>query len=220
MSQRTWPRQWTASSRITSRECALARPPPQKLRGRRGFSAIRVLGNLVHIMAVRAVARRRAATFAPTALGEEHTPMGLPERQGLYDPRNEHDACGVGFVANIKGRKSHDIIAPGAADPGQPRPSRRGRRRPAGRRRRRLPDPDPRRAAARLGRAARARPAAARRLRGGDVLPAAGRRGARRSPSSSSSTSSQVEGQTLLGWRDVPTDTDRPRQGGASRRCR
>ena len=39
--------------------------------------------------------------------------MGLPEKQGLYDPRNEHDSCGVGFVANIKGRKSHEIIAPG-----------------------------------------------------------------------------------------------------------
>ena len=39
--------------------------------------------------------------------------MGLPSRQGLYDPRNEHDACGVGFVANIKGAKSHDIITQG-----------------------------------------------------------------------------------------------------------
>ena len=36
-----------------------------------------------------------------------------PERQGLYDPRNEHDACGVGFVVNIKGRKSHDIVSRG-----------------------------------------------------------------------------------------------------------
>src|SRR5438105_7943141 len=36
--------------------------------------------------------------------------MGLPEKQGLYDPRNEHDACGVGFVVNIKGRKSHTLI--------------------------------------------------------------------------------------------------------------
>ncbi|MDE2047922.1 MAG: glutamate synthase subunit alpha, partial [Betaproteobacteria bacterium] len=33
--------------------------------------------------------------------------------QGLYDPRNEHDACGVGFVAHIKGRKSHEIIQQG-----------------------------------------------------------------------------------------------------------
>ena len=33
-----------------------------------------------------------------------------PEKQGLYDPRFEHDACGVGFVVNIKGRKSHRIL--------------------------------------------------------------------------------------------------------------
>jgi len=36
--------------------------------------------------------------------------MGFPERQGLYDARNEHDACGVGFVAHIKGEQSHAII--------------------------------------------------------------------------------------------------------------
>src|SRR4051812_22497399 len=39
--------------------------------------------------------------------------MRPPERQGLYDPANEHDACGVGFVANIKGRKSHEVIEAG-----------------------------------------------------------------------------------------------------------
>jgi glutamate synthase (ferredoxin) len=33
-----------------------------------------------------------------------------PQRQGLYDPQFEHDACGVGFVVNIKGKKSHTII--------------------------------------------------------------------------------------------------------------
>ena len=33
-----------------------------------------------------------------------------PTRQGLYDPRNEHDACGLGFIAHIKGRKNHAII--------------------------------------------------------------------------------------------------------------
>ncbi|MFZ4536671.1 glutamate synthase-related protein [Propionivibrio sp.] len=37
----------------------------------------------------------------------------VPERQGLYDPANEHDACGVGFVAHIKGRKSHSIVQQG-----------------------------------------------------------------------------------------------------------
>src|SRR5690606_34285138 len=36
-----------------------------------------------------------------------------PAPQGLYDPANEHDACGVGFVAHIKGRKSHTIIEQG-----------------------------------------------------------------------------------------------------------
>ena len=34
----------------------------------------------------------------------------LPAKQGLYDPINEHDACGVGFVAHIKGEKTHAIV--------------------------------------------------------------------------------------------------------------
>ena len=34
-------------------------------------------------------------------------------RSGLYDPTNEHDACGVGFVAHIKGRKAHSIVEQG-----------------------------------------------------------------------------------------------------------
>ena len=35
---------------------------------------------------------------------------GYPPKQGLYDPRFEHDACGIGFVVNIKGEKSHEIV--------------------------------------------------------------------------------------------------------------
>ena len=38
---------------------------------------------------------------------------GPPRPQGLYDPANEHDACGVGFVANIRGSKSHAIVEQG-----------------------------------------------------------------------------------------------------------
>jgi glutamate synthase (NADPH/NADH) large chain len=34
-----------------------------------------------------------------------------PAPQGLYDPRNEHDSCGVGFIAHIKGEKSHAIVS-------------------------------------------------------------------------------------------------------------
>src|SRR5258706_13737853 len=37
-------------------------------------------------------------------------PPGLPHKQGLYDPQFEHDACGVGFVVNMKGRKSHELV--------------------------------------------------------------------------------------------------------------
>ncbi|MGQ0442105.1 MAG: glutamate synthase-related protein [Methylophilaceae bacterium] len=36
-----------------------------------------------------------------------------PIKQGLYNPANEHDACGVGFVVHIKGKKSHDIVQKG-----------------------------------------------------------------------------------------------------------
>ena len=39
--------------------------------------------------------------------------MDIPSRQGLYDPAHEHDACGVGFVAHIKNRKSHLIVKQG-----------------------------------------------------------------------------------------------------------
>jgi len=37
----------------------------------------------------------------------------MPEKQGLYDPAQEHDACGVGFIAHIKGQKSHHIVQQG-----------------------------------------------------------------------------------------------------------
>ena len=36
-----------------------------------------------------------------------------PQAQGLYDPSREHDACGVGFVAHIKGLKAHSIVRQG-----------------------------------------------------------------------------------------------------------
>ena len=36
-----------------------------------------------------------------------------PECRGMYDPANEHDACGVGFVAHVKGQKSHGIVEQG-----------------------------------------------------------------------------------------------------------
>ena len=46
---------------------------------------------------------------------EESDPhqCGLPANQGLYDPQFEHDSCGAGFVVNIKGIPSHDIVEQG-----------------------------------------------------------------------------------------------------------
>ncbi|HYK88567.1 MAG TPA: glutamate synthase central domain-containing protein, partial [Acidobacteriota bacterium] len=41
------------------------------------------------------------------------THPGYPPRQGLYDPFFEHEACGIGFIADLKGRKSHDILEKG-----------------------------------------------------------------------------------------------------------
>ncbi len=39
--------------------------------------------------------------------------VGFPSKQGLYDPNFEHDACGIGFVVNIKGEKSNSIVKQG-----------------------------------------------------------------------------------------------------------
>src|SRR5207253_9198930 len=56
----------------------------------------------------------RAAATARPALRRWRCRMmqtAIPAKQGLYDPRHEPDACGVGFVVDLKGRKSHDLVA-------------------------------------------------------------------------------------------------------------
>ena len=68
---------------------------------------------------------------------------GLPAKQGLYDPKNEHDACGVGFIAHMKGRKSHQIVKDGPVHPGEPDPPWRRRCRSPDGRWRRHPGADP-----------------------------------------------------------------------------
>jgi glutamate synthase (NADPH/NADH) large chain len=40
-------------------------------------------------------------------------PAGPPLAEGLYDPRNERDACGLAFIADLAGRRSHDVVAKG-----------------------------------------------------------------------------------------------------------
>ncbi|HRE21063.1 MAG TPA: hypothetical protein PKW21_08530, partial [Rhabdaerophilum sp.] len=61
-------------------------------------------------------ATRAATKRASNAAFRKPLPVrdpGLPEASGLYDPRHEKDSCGVGFVADIKNRKSHTIIEQG-----------------------------------------------------------------------------------------------------------
>ena len=114
----------------------------------------------------------------------------------------------MGFVAHVKGERSNAIIAQGLQDPRQSRPSRRRRRGSDVGRRRRLPDPDSGRPVPRLGRDGAAQPAAARRLCRGDVLPAARRGRAGRRRSSGFERFIRIEGQVLIGWREVPVDAD------------
>ncbi|HMA31141.1 MAG TPA: glutamate synthase-related protein, partial [Casimicrobiaceae bacterium] len=128
-----------------------------------------------------------------------------PAAQGLYDPAREHDACGLGFVAHIKGRKTHAIITQGlsilenlthrgatGADPLQGDGAGILLQ---------MPDAFLRRACGKLG----------------ITLPAIGQYGAGmvflpQEPASRMACEQEIEraihaeGQVLLGWRDVPTD--------------
>lgn len=53
--------------------------------------------------------------FGDSRMSHQANPLlgGQPAAQGLYDPALEHDACGVGFVANIKGKRSHSLVTQG-----------------------------------------------------------------------------------------------------------
>src|SRR5919198_25136 len=54
---------------------------------------------------------RSAPTHSGTSGITAWSPLdGRPAHQGMYDPRNEHDACGVGFVATLTGEASHDLV--------------------------------------------------------------------------------------------------------------
>ena len=102
-----------------------------------------------------------------TEASEDDPPTRQPrrlEKQGLYDPAYEHDACGVGFVANIRGEKSHDVVHEGHPRAREPRAPRRLRLRSGDRRRRRPARPGARRASC-----------AARCARSGIELPEPGR---------------------------------------------
>ncbi len=57
--------------------------------------------------------RRASNLSADASRTEPRRSPGQPTKQGLYDPFFEHDACGVGFIVDMHGRKSHRIVADG-----------------------------------------------------------------------------------------------------------
>ncbi|MER9072921.1 glutamate synthase large subunit [Mesorhizobium sp. M0904] len=64
--------------------------------------------------ATKAAQTTAAAVKNPSLTNIRRTSTGYTAH-GLYDPRNEHDACGVGFIVNMKGVKSHQIVEDGLA---------------------------------------------------------------------------------------------------------
>ncbi len=146
----------------------------------------------------------------------------LPPKQGLYDPAYEHDSCGVGFVAHIKGQRSHQILLDARRSAAQHGPPRRLRLRAEHGRRRRHPH----RAAARVPAARRAartwrRAAAAGPVRRRHRVPADGCGRARQLQASGRTTSSPPKAS---GWsagakcrRKPKKPTSAPRPKPASR---
>jgi glutamate synthase (NADPH/NADH) large chain len=53
------------------------------------------------------------ATLRKTLIENGRRVTGRPEAQGLYDPANERDACGIGMIANIKNKPSHEVVQKG-----------------------------------------------------------------------------------------------------------
>src|SRR5271156_963595 len=73
---------------------------------------------IIHARAARAAEGRRHCLWS--GMGPRRADQGLlmmrpapPIAQGLYDPRFEHDSCGVGFVVDLMGRRSHELVRDG-----------------------------------------------------------------------------------------------------------
>jgi Glutamate synthase domain 1 len=78
-----------------------------------GYCALRLPGATAPLAAlagpIRTVTGKKLESTMKRRLADQLR-LGLPERQGLYDPNTEHDSCGVCFVCDIKGRPSRSII--------------------------------------------------------------------------------------------------------------
>jgi glutamate synthase (ferredoxin) len=58
-----------------------------------------------------AISIRDSPEKMPKANQSSEARLSAPPKQGLYDPQFEHDACGLGFVVNMKGKKSHQMVS-------------------------------------------------------------------------------------------------------------
>src|SRR5262245_3514754 len=67
-------------------------------------------GKIETIAALAAHGAARAPSLDARALYRDSADPGLPAPRGLYDPARDKDSCGVGFIADIKGRRSHKIV--------------------------------------------------------------------------------------------------------------
>ena len=154
----------------------------------------------------RVDAKRLAAPPDVSCAGPAGVDPFLPRAQGLYDPAKEHDSCGVGFVADLKNRKSHDILQKGlqilvnldhrGAD---------GRRCEARRRLRRA-DADPAWFLRPRMRQARHDAARARAITRSASSSCRATREARAFVEKIIDEVVAEEGQTCIGWRDIPVD--------------
>src|SRR4051812_6389581 len=73
----------------------------------------RPTGGMTMTKMISEISGLEAQVSAETEARVPFVASGIPAAQGLYHPRNEHDACGVGFIAHMKGKKSHQIVKDG-----------------------------------------------------------------------------------------------------------
>ena len=152
-------------------------------------------------------ASRRPLSLVPRSAMTIEFENGLPKKHGLYDPAYEKDSCGVGFIAHIKGVRSHSIVRDAAealrnmdhrgacgceANTGDGAGILTA-----------IPDELMRREAQA---AVQRRTAGDRPLRDRAGLPAARRERARRSAKTTCGNIVERQGQRFIGWRRVPTD--------------
>jgi Glutamine amidotransferases class-II len=79
-----------------------------ELRLKINFSLRQIFSSVINDKSVKLTYQRSNTMNAPVNL-----PEGMRPAHGLYDPRNEHDACGIGLYANIHNKKSHEIVSKG-----------------------------------------------------------------------------------------------------------